>query len=222
MIASHNTFTYLKPRCFAMNAFTKWWRCQKLSIDAQYKFGIRMFDIRVVRHSDSWIPAHGLAHLKGISWSSVSNIALYMKKNFPDAIYRIWLESGNDGIKDIFNTETFFLSMKIKNKDADYKGSLLWRVGIKEWKEWKNGLFNQNSELYDIGYKFATNNTWENPCYELHGYINSAKDALKTNIKEEARKINTRLGFFSDKEKLNAMINSKDELYFLDYCTNEY
>ena len=45
---------------------------------------------------------------------------------------------------------------------------------------------------------------------------------IKSNLKKEAQKINNNLEFFKDSNKLQAMIDSKDELYFLDYCTNEY
>lgn len=64
-------------------------------------------------------------------------------------------------------------------------------------------------------------NTWISPSHELHGYINSVKD-YRVDLKKEAKKINPQLDFFNDPEKLKEMLESKEELYFLDYATNEF
>jgi hypothetical protein len=66
MIASHNSFTYLKPK--------KWWmrigrfmaKCQSKTIQEQYeKYNARLFDLRVdFDKNDNVILRHGLAVYK--------------------------------------------------------------------------------------------------------------------------------------------------------------
>lgn len=217
MIGSHNTFTYLKSSCPAMNMFKKYWKCQGKTIQEQYDFGIRMFDIRVTRSGGYWKPAHGLANLKGIRWSNIINLADYMRYHFPEALYRICLEKGDSNDEKLYKSNI----QKIISAIDDGEEFMLWRASIKKTKEWKEGVFNQNKKLYDMGYKFAMVNTWISPSHELHGYINSVKD-YRVDLKKEAKKINSQLDFFNDPEKLKEMLESKEELYFLDYATNEF
>lgn len=211
MIGSHDTFTYLKSS-WIYNNCKKYWKCQKKSIEEQYEFGIRMFDVRVF-WDKKWRLCHGKANLKGISWNTLTDIAEYMAKTCPEAIYRLWLEKGDD--------KEFKKQVEdLKNNLPD--NSLLWRVGIKSTKEWKNGIYNRNDVLYKLGYEFALHNTWEYPCYELHGNIQDLDDVFSVDLRKEAKKINANLKFFDDKNKLKAMLESKDKLYLIDYCTNEY
>ena len=218
MIGSHDTFTYLKSTSWIFNNCKKYWKCQCKSIDEQYKAGIRMFDIRLYRDGKFWKPCHGAVNLKGIKWVSLVNLISYMNNNFKEAIFRIWLEKGNEADENLFKRETEIVKYYI----ADGHESLLWRVGIKNTKEWKNGIFNRNQYLYNNGYKFALVDTWVSPAYELHESIDNINDVLHKDLRKGARKINSLLPFFNDKESLNQMICSKDTLYLLDYCTNEY
>ena len=219
MIGSHDTFTYLKSTSWLYNNCKKYWKCQCKSIEEQYAFGIRMFDIRIYRDKNLWKPCHGKANMKDMGWCSIKDIVYYMSVKFPMAIYRLWLEKGNDKDKQLFKSEL----MEALNDWVFTTGqSLLWRAGIKETKEWKYGLFNQNQKLYNMGYKFALNNTWESPCHELHGGINNIDDIFHTDLRKKARKINGGFDFFKDSNKLKKMLSSNNELYFLDFCTNEY
>ena len=219
MIGSHNTFTYLKSTSWLYNNCKKYWKCQCKSIEEQHIFGIRMFDIRIYRDKGKWKPCHGKANLKGKQWSSIEEILIYMKNNFPDSIYRLWLEKGNSSDEQHFMDEVTDAVKKFFYSKTPF---MLWRAGVKRTKEWKHGFFNQNQKLYDMGYKFALKDTWEIPCYELHGSIDDVDDFLHTDLRKEAKKINSKLYFFDNLKELLKMINSKDELYFLDYCTNEY
>lgn len=56
---------------------------------------------------------------------------------------------------------------------------------------------------------------------KLTGLVTKA-NRYKTSLKEGAKKINGKLDFFNDKVRLSKMKENKDELYLLDYCTNEY
>ena len=61
MIASHNTFTYMRPIQWWARLLTWSARCQKKSFTQQLAEGIRLIDIRV-RHAakDGWYVSHGL------------------------------------------------------------------------------------------------------------------------------------------------------------------
>jgi hypothetical protein len=219
MIGSHDSLTYLKSTSWIYNNCKKYWKTQIDSIESQYAFGIRMFDIRVCwdNKSRSWIPSHGKVNLKGLKWANIKEVLFYMKLNFPNAIFRLWLEKGDSSDKNKFTYE-----VTTAMQDPLFSDTLLWRAGIKSSKEWKHGIFNQNQKLFDLGYKFALDETWRNPCFELHGSINDLDDAFRIDLRKEARKINGKLEFFKDQSKLKSVLESKDNLYFIDYCTNRY
>ena len=207
MIGSHDTFTYEKSTSWINNNCKKWWKTQSKDIFEQYKFGIRFFDIRVYRDNCCWRTCHGKVNLR-TTFNTLEDICKWMDINFPEAIYRIVLEKGD--------TTDFLNQSKNFNK---YKN--LWRVDIKDSEKWMGEIFNNNKSLFDRGYKFALVNTWTYPAHELHGSIN-INNFYKIDLRKEAKKINSNLEFFKNTSKLKEMINSKDELYFLDYCTNSY
>lgn len=211
MIGSHDTFTYLSPINPIFNIFKRWWKCQTKTIDEQYKFGIRFFDIRVVWYKGNWHFAHGLVIFKGMQFIDITNLCAYIDYRYPEAIYRIVLERGSK--KDI---KRFHEDLKYVSK---FKG--LWRADIKSTNRWLGIIYNTNINLYKIGYAFAKVNPWEFPSHELHGYIDKS-NWYKINLKKEAKQINSKLDFFNDKNKLKQIVENKDELYFIDYCTNEY
>lgn len=211
MIGSHDTFTYLKSTSWVYNHVTKWWRTQCKSIDEQYAFGIRFFDIRVCRDSNNWRLCHGAANFKMI-FPTIKDICNFMNMKYPLAFYRIVLEKGDYEDEKKFIKESQGLCSKFLS---------LWRVDIKASKVWLGEIDNNNMALFNAGYKFALINTWQEPAYELHGNI-TVKNFYKINLKKEAQKINGNLKFFKDPQMLKDMIDSKDELYFLDYCTNQY
>lgn len=112
MIASHDSYTFLKAKNPLMSLITIWWRCQKLNIEAQYKLGTRIFDIRVYynRKKKKWGTAHGFAKSDKIMFDSIPDICKYFNKNFPNSIIRIYLEDNvkknkNQDIKEKFLNE---------------------------------------------------------------------------------------------------------------------
>lgn len=212
MIGSHDTFTYLKPCNSIYKLCSRWWKTQCKSIEEQYAFGVRFFDIRVCLDKDMyWTYCHGLVNF--IKYErNLNDICLYMKSYFPEAIYRIVLEKGNSSVIDLFTIETEDLCKNYPN---------LWRVDIKSTGNWMGSICNNNQNLYDRGYKFALVDVWSPPAYELHGFV-TAFNFYKINLRKEAMKINKSLPFFNDKVSLQKMINDKEHLYFIDYCTNKY
>lgn len=217
MLGSHDTFTYLKPTNKIHNLTKKWWRTQCKSIDEQYAFGVRFFDFRVYRDNNVWRLCHGAANFK-MAFLKLKGICNFIEWEYPEAIYRIVLEKGEESV---FKQEALHPQKMIPQETlCDFFGHL-WRVDIKSTGNWMGSVCNNNQKLYDKGYKFAKVDTWTPPAHELHGSI-TVSNFYKTNLKKEAQKINGGLEFFKDTQKLKDMIASKDELYFLDYCTNQY
>lgn len=224
MIGSHDTLTWLRSTNPIMNLFKGWWKCQNKSIINQYARGISMFDIRVARCKDGWRGAHGFSNLN-VKFKSLKEICEYMEKVAPLAIYRIVLERGDEDDEVDFMSECL-----IDHKDDIGQDTLcdlypnLWRVDIKSSKKWNGCVCNNNQVLYDKGYKFAkAEGTWTQPfAYELHGFLNT-KNFYKTNLRKEAKKITGDLyKKWKDNDCLREILESKDVLYLLDYCTNEF
>lgn len=68
-IASHNSFTYLRPRRWYMRPFASMARCQRVDVIQQYNLGARLFDLRVRFYNGSVCFCHGLMeykHARGI------------------------------------------------------------------------------------------------------------------------------------------------------------
>lgn len=224
MIGSHDTLTCFKSTSCIYNNAKRWWKCQSKTIGEQYARGIRMFDIRVYWDNNKWRGAHGKAGLKA-TWKSLKDICEQMKKIAPEAIYRIVLERTSD------EGETEFLSQTIFNKENSLSQDTLcdlypnlWRVDVKSSKKWNGCVCNNNQALYDKGYKFAkAEGTWTQPlAYELHGSVNMS-NFYKVDLRKEAKKITGDLyKKWKDEGKLQEILESKDVLYFLDYCTNEF
>lgn len=152
---------------------------------------------------------HGIVNLES-PFGQLAELCHCMELYFPEAIYRIVLERSNRTGEMRFLQQSHGLCELYPN---------LWRIDIKADKYWLGKYGNNNQALYDRGYKFALVNTWEKPAYELHGKV-TKDNWYKVSLKKEAKRINGGLDFFMDKEKLKQMMGSKDELYFLDFCTN--
>lgn len=215
MIGSHCTFTYLEPIHKIYSLTECWWKTQCKNIIEQYNFGIRFFDIRVCfTKKNRWTLCHGRVNFK-YSERTLYDYCLFMASYCPEAIYRIVLEKGDFNDRSIFINEALDLCNKFDN---------LWRVDIKSYKAWYGYICNNNKKLFDTGYKFALSDPWEEPSQILclHRSIDGLCDMLHTDLKEEAKGINNVFSFFHNKEELKKVLESKDELWILDYCTNNY
>ncbi len=60
MIGSHNTMSYLKPTKWWMRLFNKWAKCQELTFEEQFNYGVRYFDIRLKLVDGCWHFCHNL------------------------------------------------------------------------------------------------------------------------------------------------------------------
>lgn len=145
MIASHDTFTYDKPRNPVMNLLKIFWRCQKLDIKKQYELGVRIFDVRVSRYNGKWSAAHGIYKAKNIQFDTLSDICKYFKTEFPGSMIRIYLEDNtsngkNKDILDLYLKEGTFVVI-------DYK-DMIWEYGTH--KPWDTYYKNDKLPFTDI------------------------------------------------------------------------
>jgi hypothetical protein len=119
MLASHDSYTYLNAVNDVANTITRFWRCQTKSITEQYKAGVRFFDIRVFRDTNSngkkvWRTAHGFAELSKV-YASLKAICVYFTASLKGCSMRIWLEKGTDEEWQEFITEIQPLIEKYPN-----------------------------------------------------------------------------------------------------------
>lgn len=72
-LGSHDTMTYLEPKCKWLKPFHFVARCQNVDFVKQYKLGCRMFDIRLRwdDESNDFLFAHGMMKFKGITYLQV-------------------------------------------------------------------------------------------------------------------------------------------------------
>lgn len=225
MIGSHNTFTFWEAKNKIFNLFPRYWRCQCVPLADQLTFGVRVIDLRLKytetdENGNLYTACHGVVNLGPWigplwwwGWLIDHCREKYIAKD-ADVLLRIVLESGNKR-----NEERFINDAKAVMEET---GNFVWRFDIRKRGEWKGleGL-NNNDYYFDKGYTFAKGTTWEAPAHELRGYV-TTKNWYKVSLKDEAKRINSTLPFFYDKDKLQEMIEDKTTLYLLDYATNQY
>ena len=114
MIASHDSYTYQKPKNILLNLISNFWKCQKKDINEQYNLGVRVFDVRVYRYNNVWGTAHGMIHFNQ-SFNTLSDICKYFKDNFEGSIIRIYLE---DNVNDNEEIKNLFLHTRISKTRA--------------------------------------------------------------------------------------------------------
>ena len=206
MVASHDSFTYLNPDDLWMKLLTPFWRCQSLTICEQYNLGVRYFDIRVRRSKKAglfnkifnryddkfkWSICHGIIQLDFIKFDNIEYICKYFKDYFPDAYYRIYLESGNSEIKEEFKRQIIKLEKKYP-KLCWYGYKIPWvtlymNIPVKEIKDLTCKLFNWSHE---------------------RSFIKNIKNFKFNTIKEYSK---------NNPKITEEMINDNNILYFMDY-----
>ena len=113
MIGSHDSFTCLSARNPLVNIFRGLWKTQDKSIEAQYKSGVRFFDIRLFRDGNKWRAAHGAAEF-GMTYRDLSEAARDFCKMFPGCRFGIWLEKGTEEDWELFRAEAEPLKKRYK------------------------------------------------------------------------------------------------------------
>lgn len=98
ILATHNSFTYLKPKKWWMRLFRFCYRCQDKTIHQQYNDGVRYFDFRLAfDRNENFEVRHKLVPFK-LDFCDFLDI-IKMLNSKKDVVIRIVLER-NKGIKD--------------------------------------------------------------------------------------------------------------------------
>lgn len=208
MIGSHDSYTFHKAtKClYNKSLIRRTWKAQNMNLDEQYAHDVRMFDIRVCRDGNKWRVCHGAAEFNE-TFANIQSICNFFDTRFPEAIYRIWLEKGSKDDEKKFINQV----MDEDNTLCDYHPHL-WRVGIKSYKEWTNGICNNNDNLYNAGYTFAKDAPWSGNCHELHGTM-SVKNYFKGSLETQAKKYNKEIV----KTVSTDQLYGKQHLYLIDF-----
>lgn len=131
MIATHNSFTYLRAKNPVMEILAPLWRCQGLTLGQQWKAGARYFDVRVAAERDGgktiFRLCHGRADLR-MMFSSVPALDTYMRRRWPKAAYRLVLERGS---MDSKGGETFLRQAGTLIREAQAGGGIIDAVIVK-------------------------------------------------------------------------------------------
>lgn len=210
MIGSHDSYTFHKATkgIYNKSLVRRTWKAQNMNIAEQYEHGVRMFDVRVCRDGNKWRVCHGAAEFDE-TFASIQCICDFFDRLYPDAIYRIWLEKGSKAVERRFIAES--VNEHCHCSLCDFYPNL-WRVGIKSYKEWTNGICNNNERLYNKGCLFAKDAPWSGNCHELHGTM-SFKNYFKGSLESQAKKYN--------REIMNTVPNDqiygKEHLYLIDF-----
>lgn len=210
MIGSHDSYTFHKATkgIYNKSLVRRTWKAQNMNIAEQYEYGVRMFDVRVCRDGNKWRVCHGAAEFDE-TFASIQCICDFFDRLYPDAIYRIWLEKGSKAVEKRFIAES--VNEHCHCSLCDFYPNL-WRVGIKSYKEWTNGICNNNERLYNKGYLFAKDAPWSGNCHELHGTM-SFKNYFKGSLESQAKKYN--------QEIMNTVPMrqqyGKEHLYLIDF-----
>ena len=109
-IASHNSFTYLRPRCWWMRLLAFTARCQRVSWQRQWKqFGVRLFDLRVRFDKDTRLPfiCHGLMRYEGSVYELLARLNNLAEESGEDCYVRVVLESKRPSDTDIYLFKEF-------------------------------------------------------------------------------------------------------------------
>lgn len=97
-LGTHNSMTYLKPKHWWLYPFRFMARCQNMTIEEQYDYGVRHFDLRIKYDKDTCPEfRHGIITYSG----SVYDTLKYLESR-PETVYcKLWLEiSREDKIQE--------------------------------------------------------------------------------------------------------------------------
>ena len=201
MIGSHNSFSYLNAKNRLINLFPSLWRCQTLTIKDQYDFGVRLFDIRVNKDIQeekfTWQVSHGLAKFNQ-NFATLNAICSYFKKQYPEAVIRIILESDCDN-KEIVDKFTEQGKKAIKS----YK-DIIWTITLKN--PWTNLQIGRNfKECKDYACHLFNWDPSKSFWYNIKHL-----DLSAGSIKKWAKKHNPKI--------TKEMMEDENIIYFMDYA----
>lgn len=146
ILATHNTLSYARPTSWWMRLIRFTARCQNLTIEEQYDYGVRYFDIRARLKNDTLIAAHGVV---SFNLSIADALNFLNQKN--DAIVRIVFED---------NVTESFIRTQADNHTSSYPNILFHQfIRKNDWWVLSTDKNNLNLSVDDYfknfrGYKF--------------------------------------------------------------------
>lgn len=149
-LASHNSFSYLPVRKWWMKPFAWMARCQRVTTYEQYKFGARVFDLRVRFDKDGRVmPCHGLIEFQAGTNSLTAS--LYILEHKGDCAVRIVLETNKP---DDFQQRCFRLWCAYIHHD--YPG--IYFFGGNDRSDWecKHPIYDFGHSIPDIEHRYSS------------------------------------------------------------------
>lgn len=111
ILGAHNANTYLEPRKWWMKLINFTSKCQKLTINDQFKHGVRYFDLRIRydKKLGMFINCHGLVEYYESLSITVYNLTYLAAKIAPEPIYIrfVYDDTFNNHINDYNFTDLF-------------------------------------------------------------------------------------------------------------------
>lgn len=136
ILGAHNANTYLRPRKWWMKLIKFTSKCQKLTINDQFKHGVRYFDLRIRydKKLGMFINCHGLVEYYESLRITVYNLTYLAAKIAPEPIYIrfVYDDTFNNHINDYNFTDLFIKHiLPIFRHD----GNVIWQLIKKSsWK----------------------------------------------------------------------------------------
>lgn len=146
ILGAHNANTYLKPRKWWMRLINFTSKCQKLTINDQFKHGVRYFDLRIRydKKFGMFINCHGLVEYYESLSITVYNLTYLAAKIAPEPIYIrfVYDDTFNNNIDDSDLTDLFINQIYpiLRNNK-----NIIWKL-IKK-SSWKYIVYNNRPQL---------------------------------------------------------------------------
>lgn len=151
LLASHNSFSYLRPRHWWMRLFFWMARCQKVDIAQQELLGVRMYDLRVrFDHNKKPVICHGLMQYEAIdldSWLGLMN-------RTKDHYMRVVLETKSPNQKQEIEFILFCGTLEHKYPNIKFFGG----NNRTDWS-CQNPIYDFKQKLPQIDHKYSSTTT---------------------------------------------------------------
>lgn len=113
-LGTHNSMTYLKPKHWWMRLFNFISKCQNMTLEEQYDFGVRSFDLRI-SYDKNGIPVfkHGIMKYKG----DVLHYLKWLNERPEPVLCRLWLECSKEDLRkeELFKLDCEFFEKHYQN-----------------------------------------------------------------------------------------------------------
>lgn len=148
-IASHDTMSYLKPEKWYMRPFHFMGKCQNKDIGFQYRYGVRLFDIRVKwdKKQECWKFAHGSLVFKMTDGKDVDWLFSWIDCQNEKCMVRLILEY-NKPVKNMSEIDQKFIDA-CQRWMSEYKNITWFEFRRKyDWKKLYTYEGEPNVDMY--------------------------------------------------------------------------